>query len=106
MKTVGVVLLGLLLTGGAIFGLTYGSLGMQQFFGPKFEQVRRDIYEESWSYNRGKVEHLNRLRLEYLNSENEGHKSALRSVILNEVAAFDRDRLPADLQQFVRRIER
>lgn len=102
------VLAGVGVLGGLLllaFGGTMFDLKMKEFFAPKYEQVRRDVYEESWSYNRGKVEHLNRLRLEYVASDNKNHKAVLRQVILNEVAAYDRDRLPDDLQAFVREIE-
>lgn len=82
------------------FGAAYYALGMQGFFAPKFENVRRHTYENSQSYNDGMVQQLSSYYLEYQKANPE-QKQALRSVIAHQYANFPVDRLPAHLRAFV-----
>lgn len=86
---------------GGVFLAGAVALGFEMFFAPKFEQVRREVYEESLSYNRGKVEHLNRLCYKLRTAE-DGHRDALAAMIRTEAATYEMARLPADLQSCVR----
>ncbi len=81
------------------------TLGYQKILAPEFEKVRRDVYEESLSYNRGKVEHLNWLCRDFRLSEEEGHRSVLAATIRTEVSTYQFERLPTDLQGCARQAE-
>lgn len=82
------------------FGIVAYNLGMQSFFAPKFEDLRRKTFENSQSYNDGMVQQLSSYYLEYQKAD-ESQKQALRSVIAHQYANFPVDRLPAHLRAFV-----
>lgn len=82
------------------FGIVAYNLGMQSFFAPKFEDLRRKTFENSQSYNDGMVQQLSSYYLEYQKAD-ESQKQALRSVIAHQYANFPVDRLPAHLRAFL-----
>lgn len=82
------------------FGTVAYNLGMQSFFAPKFENVRRQTFENSQSYSDGMVQQLSSYYLEYQKASPE-QKQALRSAIAHQYANFPIDRLPTHLRAFV-----
>ena len=86
-------------------GLIYLGPTLYRHFGKRYEHARTEIFEENLAYKRGTIEHLNRLRLEYRTAE-EKHREVLRQTILTTVASFDRSKLPYDLNQFIRTLEK
>lgn len=84
----------------AIFGVTGYQLFLQGFFAPKFENVRRQTFENSQSYNDGMIQQLNSYYLEYQKADKD-QKEAMRSVIAHQYAGYPQDRLPAHLRSFV-----
>lgn len=76
--------------------LAWGSTAMNllhfQFFAPKMEAVKREVFEQTPSYVRGKEQHLTSLCLEYARAE-ETHKNILKTVILLEASEVDENRL-------------
>jgi hypothetical protein len=95
----GLVLLGLLL-----FAATGFNLGMLRFWGPQFQDARRDIFEHSQSYVQGKVSHLSRLRAAYEAADAGPAKESFRRQLLTEASTIDLGLLPAELQAFLRSI--
>ncbi len=93
---VAIFLLGFVATGGDL--LTY------QFWAPKQENVRRQVFENTQSYVQGKTEYLAKLRFEYQQAEGD-HKSALRTLIISEASTVDNSNLPQDLQSFIRSLQ-
>lgn len=87
--------------GGVIFGLQAISYGSLKFWGPKYEEAKREIFENTKSYKHGTIRDLQNLMLEYKSADNEGHKAALRVTILHRSAAFDRNELTPQLRQFL-----
>lgn len=75
-----------------------------RFFSPKYEQVRRETFEESKAYNEGMAQELRRMQLEYIQASPE-QKAAIASVIRHQIAGYDIRKLPADLQLFVSQIQ-
>lgn len=71
------------------------------FFGPKYENTRRNIYENTQSYNEGKRQELTKYRLEYLESKDKDDKQAIRMTILQSFANYDENKLPSDLRSFL-----
>lgn len=94
MKTVGICIgsiVGVLVMS-FIFGL-YG-LGWMKFFGPKKENIRRDIFEQTQSYVHGKIQDLAKYQDEY-NKADENGKEAIRQIILLRFAEFDETKIRA-----------
>ena len=97
-----------LITIGAIAGfalgwvLTGNNLAMTAFFAPKYEQVRRETFEQSKAYRQGMVQELQNMQFEYEQSDAD-HKTALAAIILRRAADFQD--LPADLREFVRQLK-
>ena len=77
-----------------------GDFFLYRFFAPRQEAARRQIFEESKSYNDGMTQELQAMQFEYLRTDPE-HRAALASVILHRVAGYDVGRLPPDLQTFI-----
>ena len=71
-----------------------------QFFSPKYEQVRRDTFEQSKAYRQGMVQELENMRFQYLQSS-EDQRSALASIIRHRAADVDRSTLTPELRAFL-----
>lgn len=84
-----------------IFAMQAFGLFSLKFWGVKYENARREVFEETKSYKHGTIRDLQNLMLEYQAAESEAHKSALRSVILHRSAAFDPNELTPELRQFL-----
>lgn len=80
------------------------SFFMFKFFAPKYEQVRRETFEQSKAYNQGMIQELQNMQFEYIKADTE-HKDALASIILHRAADYDEDKMPADLRSFIRSLK-
>lgn len=100
MKTLFAVLAGLV----AVLGLTWIAQGNDFFltkvFAPKYEQVRRETFEQSKSYNDGMAQELQNMQFEYIKADKQA-KAALKPIILHRSAGYDLSKLPADTRQFI-----
>jgi hypothetical protein len=83
------------------FIATGGDLAIYRFWAPKMANAQRVVFENTQSYVEGKTEYLNQLRLAYSNADG-GQKEMLRQTILTEASTVDNEKLPVDLQLFVR----
>ena len=83
------------------WGLTFNQLGMQSFFNPKFEQVRRETFETSKAYRDGMAQELRGLQIEYIKADPKV-QPALAAAIKHKAAGVPDDALPSDLALFVR----
>ena len=84
-----------------VFGLNYAGYRSDAFFAPRYESLRRDTMIQSRAYSEASTRELYRLKLQYLQAKSDDERSTIRAFALHESAAFDRDRLPLDLQSFV-----
>lgn len=100
MKEIGIGIGAIALLIALGWALTGNSLYMQQFFAPKFEQARRDTFEQSKAYNQGMIQELQNMQFEYIKATPEQQKS-LRSIILHRAADYPADNMPADLYSFI-----
>lgn len=89
---------------GLMWALAFNGLAMEKTFAPKFEQVRRNTFEQSKAYNEGMAQELGAMQIEYVKATPE-QQAALSSIILHRVSGYDQDRLPADLRQFVQTLK-
>lgn len=106
MKTKDVVLTGVL-TLLVILAIAWAVQGndffMYKVFAPKYEEVRRETFENTRSYRQGMVQELQNMQFEYVKATPEQQK-ALAPIILHRAADFDLDQpdVPQDLRDFIR----
>ena len=77
---------------------------MYKFFAPKQEAVRRQVFEETKSYNQGMIQEISNMQFEYIKASPE-HKAALAQIILHRVADYNEAKLPANLRQFINELK-
>ena len=99
MKIAGMILLVIVI----LVVATYMCLGFYRHFAPKFQGVKREVFEETKSYNQGKVQELSKYRLEYLKADRDG-KAAIESTIRHSFADYEIKRLPDELGEFLKDI--
>ena len=73
-------------------------------FGVARENVRREIYEETKSFNESKKQELLKYRMEYLRAEID-EKGAIASTIRMSFADYDESKLEPELAEFLREIK-
>ncbi len=78
---------------------------LYKWFAPKYEQVRRETFEQSKAYNQGMIQELENLCLEYGKADPE-HKAAIASVVRHRYADFDDARVPSHLQSCLANMRR
>jgi hypothetical protein len=79
---------------------------MYQFFAPKYENVRREVFENTQSYVESKRQDLVKYRLEYMRAKTDEEKAALKFTIVQEFANFDETKLPSpELRDFLRQMK-
>lgn len=74
-------------------------------FAPKYEQVRRETFEQSKAYNQGMVQELQNMQFEYVKAD-PGSKAALRKIILHRAADYPEANMPRDLAAFIVQLKR
>ena len=94
------VVVGIAGAGAIGWGLTYHELIFTSFFAPKFENVRRNTFEQSKSFRTGAVQELQNMQFEYIKAAPE-HKKALADVIRHRALEVPADAMPTDLQSFI-----
>jgi hypothetical protein len=80
--------------------LVENDLLLQGYFNPKYEQVRRETFEQSKAYNEGVAQEIRRYQIEYIRATPE-QKVAIKSVVQNQFAGYDTSKLPPDCAQFL-----
>jgi hypothetical protein len=87
-----------------VLGLTWVGQGNDFFlykvFAPKYEQARRETFEQSKAYNDGMVQEIRAMQYQYVQAD-ASHKQALASIILHRLAGYPEENLPGDLRAFV-----
>ncbi len=84
-------------------GLTFYQLGFFKFFAPKFQNIKRDVFKETRSYNEGKIQGLARYRLQYVQGSSE-EKAIIKSTIIHMFADYQEDDMPYQLKLFLTEI--
>lgn len=76
------------------------------FIEPKKENVRREIFLNTRSYNEGKKQDLIRMRMEYLQADESG-KKVIANTIRHMFAEYNEDEkdLPVELKSFLKNIK-
>jgi len=105
MKAFGIGLLAIL----GILAFTWIIMGNDFFlykvFAPQREEVRRQVFEETKSYNQGMIQELQNMQFQYVATKDSSAKASLASIILQRAADYPEDRLPADLRSFIQKLK-
>ena len=91
---------------GVLWLVTGNQFFLYQYFAPKFESVRRQVFEETKSYNQGMIQELQNMQFDYQRTTDKNAKAALAQIILHRAADYDEDHLPADLRVFIQELRR
>lgn len=86
-----------------IWLLTFNSLGMSRFFGPLFEDARRQTFEQYKAYRDGANQELQAMRVEYLKAD-PAIRPALAHAIRHKAAGLPDGALPSDLAYFIKEL--
>lgn len=81
MKTIFIWILGAVVFFGSIWALTAFQYGSYKFWAPKFEDAKREVFENTKSFRDGSARDLDNLRLEYLRAKTPEEKAALKDVM-------------------------
>lgn len=100
MKPILAIVGGVVGFGALIWGVAYHDLLFTAFFAPKYENVRRNTFEQSKSFRTGAVQELQNMQFEYIRSDAE-HKLALKDIIIHRSAEIPEDAMPQDLYNFI-----
>ncbi len=89
----------------AVFtGLSIGGYHLYAYLAPKYESTRRDVMLQSRAYSEGQTREIYRLKLQYQQAKSDDERDTIRAMALHEASAFDRSRLPPDLQSFIQQL--
>lgn len=107
MKDTAIVTGWLVLGTVVLMGITWAFTGndffLYQYFAPKREAVRREVFEQSKAYRQGMVQELQNMQFEYVKAS-PSQQDALASIILHRVADFNENDLPPDLRSFIQQL--
>jgi hypothetical protein len=87
----------------AIFMQTLG-FSLFKTFAPRYEQVRRETFEQSQAYNEGMRRDLESIHDDYLKATDPSVKAALRATFIHRAEGYP-NQLPVDLQSFYANIK-
>lgn len=100
MKPLLVIVGGVIGLGALTWGVAYHELIFTSFFTPKFENVRRQTFEQSKSFRDGSIQELQNMQFEYIKAD-PTHKKALADVIRHRATEIPVGAMPSDLQSFI-----
>jgi len=92
---------------GIIFGVAFISTGstylLESFWSPKFQNLNREIFENTKSYNKGKVAELAKYYDEYRRAETPEDKQTIKQLVKISFVDYDASKIQEyALQNFVR----
>lgn len=67
--------------------LKFGSLAWNRYFAPQEENIRRSVFEETKSYNHGKIQDLSKYFVEYQEGDSE-KKEQIKNIIQMQFSTF------------------
>jgi len=103
MKEIGIWIIGIIVAVVMVcaLALDYSGLMWESFIGPRRENVRRNIYESTESFNEGKKQQLAKYFYEY-NQADESGKIAVCTMVRQSFANYDVGKLPIAERSFVK----
>jgi hypothetical protein len=98
------IILVLLIATGITWAVQGSDFFLYSFWAPKYEGVRRNVFENTKSYNQGMVQELQNMQFEYEKST-PSQQAALRTIILHRAADYPEESMPADLRVFIDKLK-
>jgi hypothetical protein len=98
----GMVIGGALLLMIIFAGLDYSGILWESFTGPKREDVRREIFEQTKSFNQGMTMKLLDYRKQYILAKDPADKAAIAQVVSHMFADMNTEKLDSELKAFLR----
>lgn len=100
-KQISLGVLGFILFIALTFGLDYSGMLWNSFIGPKKEQVRREIFEQTKSYSQGMIMQLIDYRKQYKLAKDPGDKAIIAETVSHMFSDFNSSNLDTELKTFV-----
>jgi len=69
-------------------------------FAPKYEQTRREVFEQSRAYNAGTIQNIRSAERDYITAPAD-RRAGLASAIVQQYADYPDEALPNDLRHFM-----
>jgi len=104
-KGIGITLLSLLVILILAFIITGGELFIFKFFAPKFEDARREVFENTQSYVEGARQELSAYKLDYARAKTAEEKTAIKFTVVHRFANLDENKLDPGLRSFLREMK-
>jgi hypothetical protein len=95
------VVLGFIVFIALVLALDYGGFLWGSVMMPKREALRREVFENTRSFNEAKLQQISKYKFEFDRAENEESKRAVRSVVRNTFSDYSINDLPTELQYFI-----
>lgn len=70
------------------------------FFAPRYEEVRRQTFEQSRAFNEGMVRDLENLRLQRTAAKTDAERDVIDATIRHRFSVYSEESLPPDLRSF------
>ena len=105
LKMLGNCLLAVLAIGIISFALNTMGIVQIKVFGTAMENARREVFEETKSYNQGMSQDISNFQQQYILATPE-QKEALASIILHRTADYDVSKLPTSSRAFIEKLRR
>lgn len=87
------------------FGGKSFSLKWKRHFAPKHEDVRREVFQATRSYNESKKQDLIKYMYQYYKADDENDKKAIAFAVRHAFAEYDENKLTEELSNFLREIK-
>ncbi len=87
-----------------VAGLSVGGYHLYAYLAPQYEATRRDVMIQSRSYTEGTVRELYTMQRQYQLASSDEEKATIAAAARHEFSIFPRERLPADLQDFLHQV--
>ena len=101
LKWTALIVVGVIIFGLAMSWVTMGNdFFLYKFFAPKQEAVRRQVFEQTKSYNQGMVQELENFYAEYSKGTT-SQKDSIAQIVNHRYADYQNERLPGYLVQFL-----
>ena len=96
------IFLAIFLLGWAIQG---NGFFMYKFFAPRYEDVRRNVFENTQSYVEGSRQEILKYKLEYDRAKTQEEKTAIKFIIVQRFSNIDESKFAPEIRDFVKQMK-
>jgi hypothetical protein len=88
-----------------VFLLQGGDFFLYKFFSPKYENVKREVFENTQSYVEGARQELAAYKLDYARAKTAEEKTAIKFTVVHRFSNIDENKLDPGLKDFLREMK-